>query len=225
MSCTIFFSWINLSKIIKTILKILVVQEKIFLIPSMDAFCVELSCSNYRQPHLRHCLDCIRQKKLVILDLDETLCCARKFPLQTSLPFTCPKNMFYVYERPHVREFLKFVFEHFTVGFWSAGSPLYVQDVLSYLLAPNQIPEFIFTSEHCLFPEPENKDSIRTAVKPLRIIAPCLDNIVHIDDQQNVFRENWVNGILIASFDDPCFQEKDQELIRIMHVLKYIFLR
>ncbi|MED6149095.1 hypothetical protein PIB30_059181 [Stylosanthes scabra] len=55
-----------------------------------------------------------------------------------------------LFKRPFYLDFLNFCFENFEVGIWSAGSRLYAETVVEYLLGDNKNKLlFCFNSTHC----------------------------------------------------------------------------
>ena len=75
------------------------------------------------------------KKKLVLLDLDNTLICAEDL----NAPFDLSKmekarqtfktvrmqDYYDIFERPHLQKFLDYLFKHFKVGVWTASSKEY----------------------------------------------------------------------------------------------------
>lgn len=71
--------------------------------------------------------------KLLILDIDETLVHARKFPLERKA--NSKTSLYYVYKRPYVDKFLQFCRTHFEVAIWTTGGYQYGQQVFELGLA------------------------------------------------------------------------------------------
>jgi len=68
-----------------------------------------------------------RQRKLLVLDLDETLIYATDQPL--SVPEGFRVGPYYVYLRPHLRRFLESCAVHFDIAVWTASSVDYAAAV------------------------------------------------------------------------------------------------
>jgi hypothetical protein len=124
-------------------------------------------------------------------------------------------NMWGIF-RPHLLEFLEFVFEYFEeVHIWSAGQYLYVHamaDVIFY--AKNYIINHILTYEDCDFVrKDENGEKYTETFKPLTKFLDVSDganskNTFIIDDRTDTFSKNPKNGILIPKYN-PDFTRED----------------
>src|SRR5687768_16223889 len=68
------------------------------------------------------------EKKLLILDLDETLIHATQTPLERPAEFRV--GPYAVYRRPHLELFLAQCLGWFEVAVWSSSSPLYAREVV-----------------------------------------------------------------------------------------------
>ncbi len=69
------------------------------------------------------------QKKLLVLDLDETLFCGREEALERKVGFVV-LDKYYIYLCPYLSEFLSYAFENFMVGVWTSLSEDYAKDDL-----------------------------------------------------------------------------------------------
>ena len=90
------------------------------------------------------------EKKLVILDLDETLIHSRVELLDH--PCDLEINPLYVYVRPHAEKLIKAFAERFSIAVWSAGSPKYVRRITEHLLEgldPVVEPVFVWDRDAC----------------------------------------------------------------------------
>jgi len=121
-----------------------------------------ITCHEEALLELNHCLKCISQRMLLVLDIDDTLIHPGDHSEQETIP---PDFLFHdfngahpIFKRPGLDAFLKDVFDHYWVGFWSAGRDDYVQRVLQHILEPNQEPEFIFSRGQCI--QDEKKKSL-----------------------------------------------------------------
>ena len=87
----------------------------------------------------------------LILDLDETLINTFQFNFfgnqisnldcsynPTVGIINLPNYLALVFLRPHLINFLKFCFDNFMVGFWTAGSKTYCKEVLKLILTDEQ---------------------------------------------------------------------------------------
>lgn len=103
-----------------------------------------------------------RARQNIVLDLDECLVHTVADPLEMpdhvrDAPELKPylytvdteQGVFWGVKRPHVDEFLAFVGAHFEhYGFWSAGQPGYVDEIVR-ALDPPRPPAFVMNFDHC----------------------------------------------------------------------------
>jgi TFIIF-interacting CTD phosphatase-like protein len=101
-------------------------------------------------------------KKHIVFDLDNTLLSAEAL---TDFPFTTAgmkekamkfaihdmDGYYIIFERPHVQEFLDYVFDNFTVSVWTAASKDYALFVVKHILLtkPSRRLRYLFFSYHC----------------------------------------------------------------------------
>jgi len=82
---------------------------------------------------------------LLILDLDETLICAHKAPLDRPHDFRV--GPYFIYKRPFLDQFLDFCLSRFRLAVWSSASDNYVQTISSTLFPKEDDLLFVW-SEH-----------------------------------------------------------------------------
>jgi len=170
--------------------------------------------------------------KTVILDIDRTL-------IHSVLNYIVKEewkthfewfkvNEFTVFLRPHVKEFINFLFENnFKVGVFTASSKEYSKDIVDYLFKDRNLL-FFFSSEE--YDEGFNKygklKSIEYVVEKYHEID--IDNCILIDDSSTI--KNSINdhcykiNKFVVCFDDiPKFNKLstiDNGLIKCMEYLK-----
>ena len=86
-------------------------------------------------------------KKLLILDLDETLIHATETKLEREPDFTV--GQYFVYRRPFLAEFLRFCFVNFTVAVWTTGTKNYAESIVENIFAEGMTPAFLWSRERC----------------------------------------------------------------------------
>lgn len=154
-----------------------------------------------------------------------------------------------VIERPHLKEFLSFVFSHFqTVSLWTSATPRWLNKVMTTVLDP-AIPEgksfyFIWTREMCvhekiafdLRPRIRKPLSLVFATFPLTHTA---QNTIIVDDSPETYELNqscavpiapykWGHGIQHSDDDftadsgpqETDSDDDDQELLRLIEHFK-----
>lgn len=161
---------------------------------------------------------------LLILDIDETLVRAtdRDEPAPTRVDFmSCGK--YPVMKRPHVDDFLRWCFSThiFKVAVWTKAGSQHAHDVLSNLLQPNEIPEFVWTDTQCTrwWKSPNDEeygDGDRIfLIKDLRKVKRRgydLDRVLALDDDYRVYRRSYSNLVHIKPFLGDL---GDQELLKV----------
>jgi hypothetical protein len=164
----------------------------------------------------------------LILDLDETLINTFQFNFfdneisnldcsdnSTVGIINLPNYLAIVFLRPHLINFLKFCFDNFNVGFWTAGSTTYCKEILKLILTEEQFDASILIlakEESCYINLKNNKifyciDSKET-VKDLKFIWEDDDlselckreNTIIIDDNKKILFQNPDNSVLIPQY-------------------------
>jgi TFIIF-interacting CTD phosphatase-like protein len=132
---------------------------------------------------------------------------------------------FVIFQRPHLQEFLDYIFKNFNVSVWTAASRDYgLYIVENFILTkPERHIDFFFYSYHCNFcMKTENK------LKPLNVLWDTFglinynqNNTMIIDDNWDVYKTQPKNTFMIKEFkyDDPD-SEKDDELAKLIVLLK-----
>jgi RNA polymerase II subunit A small phosphatase-like protein len=87
------------------------------------------------------------QKKLLILDLDETLIHATETPLTRKPDFLV--EPYYVYKRPFLDVFLKNCFEWFEVAVWTSSTPSYAIAIVSAVFENPENLSFVWARDRC----------------------------------------------------------------------------
>jgi TFIIF-interacting CTD phosphatase-like protein len=170
-------------------------------------------------------------KKIIVLDLDETLVHTYDGPsaelVHSKSRTEEASNRLYNIKvgnrqlvgalRPNVREFIDFCLKHFDeVIVWSAGIPTYVDEIVKILFTTTQ-PDRVYARDKCLL-----KDDLY--IKPLESITTknrTMDKMIIIDDRLTTFSTcNPYNGLLIPTFSpkltDPSLGVHDTVLIQLM---------
>jgi hypothetical protein len=176
----------------------------------------------------------------VILDLDNTIINAIetrdkiKVPLNTGLDYFDWPPMFKIYARPHLQEFLDFLFANFNVSVFTAADKDYAIDIVRnfiYKDHPERQLTVFFYRYHV-----EKSHSEYKGVKDLRILwdlfkvpgfYPC--NTVIIDDLDMVAKTNSFNCIPIKAFhvvdDNGAYNPdavNDTDLLRVKAKLQTV---
>jgi len=155
------------------------------------------------------------ERKLLVLDLDETLIFATKTTLDYPADFQVGK--YAVYKRPHVDDFLRTCHQWFEVAVWTSASPDYAAGVVANLF--KETPSFIWTRDHCaLVPNYALGEQVmvKTLAK-LKRYGYQLEQILVIDDSPEKHIRNYGNLIIVSPFiGNP----KDRELLLLLPYLE-----
>lgn len=167
-------------------------------------------------------------KKLLILDLDETLISSTNDkPISFDFSFILEDITYYVNIRPKLNIFIDFCFEYFSVAIWSAGEEDYVNKIIKYIFRDRQKQLlFIWSERKCTKIVKTynfyNQSIIR--IKKLQKIwkkyKGIFDktNTLIIDDTPSTYMKNYGNAIGIKQFDVDN-DEKDTEFERVKDIL------
>ena len=173
----------------------------------------------------------------IVLDLDNTL--IYSIPYRKSYPewikkFHTHKMMsagaahedFLVLERPFLRLFLKWLFTHFNVSVWSAGTPDYVDYIVKHIITPpgsGRKLHKVFTSNDC---DKSVNDFGGVSLKRLDMLYktyPKLyskNNTIIVDDLKCVVTDQPENAIRIIKFLDKEKFVEDTKLLELIEKLK-----
>lgn len=156
------------------------------------------------------------QRKLLILDLDETLIFATDHALGRAPDFKT--SSYFVYKRPHLDTFLEFCREHFRVAVWTSAGPRHASVVTANIFEAGYPLEFVWDSRHCsrrYDSEMMESFSIKNLTK-LKRKGYDLEQTLAVDDTPRKHQRNYGNLIRIAPWIGD---EGDRELERLMPYL------
>lgn len=184
----------------------------------------------------------MNNKKLILLDLDNTLICAEdlanvsddsKIVKARSIFRTVRMEDYYdIFERPYLQEFLDYLFENFNVGIWTASSKDYAIFVIkNFIIEPekkvrlNRKINLFLCSHHCNV----SKKYFKGITKDLKLISDRwnlkdLSDLILIDDLE-ILAEHQPNNVISIK---PFFYDKDEayndnELFKLIETLKTKF--
>ena len=169
-------------------------------------------------------------RKNIILDLDQTLIYS-----ETRKDFKPSQKMerfnyvwldddFITFARPHLQEFLDFVFKHYNVAVWTAANKSYAVAIIKkfVLVKPGRRLDFVFYSDHCDISRQQKRGlkglTILWDYFKMRGYGP--ENTLIIDDNNDVNRIQKRNCYHIPEFDyNTRGSENDNELVKLMEIL------
>ena len=147
----------------------------------------------------------MNHKKLLILDLDETLIhgASKKLDYEPA----CISPWCFLYKRPYVDEFMAFCKENFKVAIWTTASLEHAEMALAQVCESDYPFEFIWTSDRCT----QARDRIGMCdygsgyhwVKDLKKVKRkgyCLNQTIMIDDTPSMLERQYGNLVRIKRF-------------------------
>jgi len=169
----------------------------------------------------------------VVLDLDQTLISAEDW-----IPADFAKNKnkakkfefhdmdgyYIVFERPHLQEFLDYLFANFNVSVWTAASKDYALFIIDKIILtkPERSLDWIFFSYHCDLSNKKKgaSKSLEMFWDEYKLEGYTKDNTVIIDDYDEVYKTQPDNCIIAVPFEfDKDGSEKDTYLKDLQHSL------
>jgi TFIIF-interacting CTD phosphatase-like protein len=91
------------------------------------------------------------RKKLLILDLDETLIYATEASLPRKADFLV--GQYHVYKRPFLDAFLKSCLDWFEVAVWTSSTPLYAIEIVSVIFRDDELKYLLLYLEQLRYAE------------------------------------------------------------------------
>jgi TFIIF-interacting CTD phosphatase-like protein len=171
----------------------------------------------------------------IVLDLDNTLISAidekeSKYMKSNGSLYVAMRNYawkkmddeYIVFARPHLQDFLSWLFANFNVSVWTAASKLYATFIIdNFILAghKNRKLDFILFSHHC-------KKSLKMHNHQKKLSMMCVstsydvNNTYIIDDHKDVHSAQPDKCFKIKQFDVTKSQDLDIELKKIATKLK-----
>jgi len=163
----------------------------------------------------------MQQRKLLILDIDETLIHGAEQRLDREPDAVAP--WCFLYKRPHVDSFMQFCREHFRVAVWTTATPEHAEFCLSKICEPDYPFAFIWTRERCtqvrdmvgMYDMGVGYHWVKTLAK-IKRHGFALEQTMMVDDTPSVLERNYGNLVKIDRYlGDP----DDMELLRLMPYL------
>lgn len=150
--------------------------------------------------------DILQTKKILLLDLDETLVHSQ---------FDSQRKQLHVRVRPYAREFLEHCSKRWNLIAFTASSRSYAESILDRLDPLNQYVSNILSREHC-------QAHGTRFVKDFRmVVSPNIpqDKLLMIDNRVSSFAMNLKHGLPILPFRG---EESDKELRSILPILDHL---
>ena len=150
-------------------------------------------------------------RKLLVLDLDETLVHASERPLDRPADFRI--HHYHVHERPHMAAFIAWALDRFHVGVWTSSGRLYAEPLVARIFPPDRV-RFLWCGDRCTLARDWDTGEYRglKCLKKLRRNGWLLESILVVDDSPWKHVRNYGNLVAVSEFlGDPA----DDELPRL----------
>lgn len=156
------------------------------------------------------------ERKLLILDIDETLVYATEERLERGADFIV--GQYFVYRRPFLEEFLAFCFENFEVAVWTSSTRNYATEILENIFDSAYQTSFFWARERCTisFDMEERENFLEKKMSKVRKRGYDLKSVIVVDDSPEKWRSSY--GILVRV--KPFFGETDDDELK--HLTVYL---
>ena len=161
-------------------------------------------------------------RKLLVLDLDETLVFSSETPLDRPVDFIA--WTYHVYKRPFVDEFLLQVREWFQLAVWTSSSPDYAHAIVNFLFPRPEELAFVWASDRCTFtfdPDSLEYHSTKRLVK-LKRKGYRLENVIVVDDSPEKHRSAYGNLVQVLPYTGTTSDDELQKLTLYLPQLRSI---
>jgi RNA polymerase II subunit A small phosphatase-like protein len=157
-------------------------------------------------------------RKLLILDLDETLLYATKDALGRPADFVVYD--YHIYLRPHLERFLRYVLERFRVAVWTSSGSLYAGEVVDRIFTSRDTLDFFWTAKRCAVRfDPEYQEHYKLKqLKKVRRRGYSLERVLVVDDTPKKHEQNYGNLIQVREY------EGDPEDVELLCLERYLTL-
>lgn len=152
----------------------------------------------------------MHHKKLLILDLDETLIHARH---DGGVDGDWCLAEYSIICRPHLWEFLRCVAGVYDLAIWSAASDMYVERIISHIQRRFHIDfVFVWARSRCSYIHHWGiYDSVHQSRKNIRKVVRAfgyaIEDILIVDDDPEKLVDNYGNAIYIQKFEGDAWDD------------------
>jgi RNA polymerase II subunit A small phosphatase-like protein len=143
----------------------------------------------------------MKEKMLLIFDLDETLVHATKNLIRSDYDFQVFE--YFVYKRPYLAEFLHICNQHFQLAVWSSAGEEYVKAIVAHIFPKEIELAFIWSANRCTpkyFPEHDNSLIYTKPLKKAKKYGFSLNRMLILDNTPQKVMQNYGNAIYPKSY-------------------------
>lgn len=156
-------------------------------------------------------------RRLLILDLDETLIHATMFSLPREEDFQVglAKGLL----RPGAREFLRLCLERFPVGIWTSATAEYAADVIPHLTTEPERLAFVWTRDRCLrFEDPSTGARLwRKDLNQVAALGADPGSVLIVDDSPEAWGPHAGRVLAVSRYTGA---SGDRELVKLWQHLE-----
>jgi TFIIF-interacting CTD phosphatase-like protein len=159
------------------------------------------------------------QRKLLILDLDETLLFATEEPLNIQEDFTVGE--YHVYLRPYLKGFISYCLKNFEVAVWTSSSEDYAAEICMQIFPSLSAISFLWSRNRCTRCVDYEIGELYW-VKDLKKVhrkGYALEQIIVVDDTAKKLKRDYGNLICIREFTGD---QSDEELLLLEFYLEML---
>lgn len=161
------------------------------------------------------------QRKLLVLDLDETLvfsCCEA-----LDRPADLHVAGYHVYKRPHLDAFLEFAFATFDVGVWTSSGALYAEPLVAQLM-PARCLRFVWSAKRCSVVRNGTTGAYdyQKRLAKLKRLGYGLERIIGVDDTPAKYATNYGNLVCVSEYMGNPADDELQVLPRYLQRLAQV---
>ena len=158
-------------------------------------------------------------KKLIILDIDETLVYASGTKIGRTPDFMTP--LYHVYKRPYLHEFLDYCFAHFDVAIWTTAGSDFAEMIYREIISQHGELVFLWSYAKCTVrfnPELQDTTLIKNLKKVKKLGYP-LEHVIMVDDTPAKLQLNYGNQVCVSEF---LGDKSDDEFKHLIPFLDYL---
>lgn len=137
---------------------------------------------------------------LLILDIDETLIHGREEPLDRAADFRA--ELFHIYVRPHIGEFLKSISNDYDLACWSSATQDYLDIILNHIMSGLKPPLFVWDRKRCIrrFDFTLQEEYFLKDLKKVKRAGFDLNRVLILEDEPRKVNRHFGNAIYVKPY-------------------------
>lgn len=160
------------------------------------------------------------EKKLLILDLDETLIYATEEGLERQQDFIV--GSYFVYKRPFLQEFIEFCLENFDIAVWTSSTKNYATEIVKEIFPDPNGLKFFWSRLRCTirYDEELQETYFEKMMSKVRKRKYNLTKVIVVDDSPEKWRNSYGNLVRVKPFFGETEDTELKKLIVYLERLK-----